>query len=325
MINFSPGYIPSPDDPRDRTMPMLATESFEVMAKYIPNVVYDQGRYGMCVAFSLAFVMAAMEMRQRGALVELSPAWIYGNRTADDYQGEGMMPRQALKAVSKFGAVKKHQMDAAGTYPFCKALVSQRSKELDGEGLPHRIKGYVRLRSMLDVCNYISRFELPVLFGCNLKASFEQTGSDGIIPSPAGESLGGHEMVLLGVQMHDGRLQFVGQNSWSDRWGNKGRFILDPEHYTLEMWGIIPEEADDIYKRPKQIMMTIGSNKMLTDVGVITLPQAPLIVASGNAMVPLRAPFEAIGYKVKFYWMADGRHVISMIDGGELTTTDLIN
>jgi hypothetical protein len=169
---------------------------------------------------------------------------------------------------------------------------------------------------MVDVYNYISKYNLPVQVCANLTQSFMSTGADGVVPAPSGNKIGGHSMVLKGIINHNGKLKYMVLNSWGSNWGLAGHCVLDPDFYALEMWGGIPEETTSLTDRPRQIMLRIGSTTMLTDAGTVIMPQAPCYI-NGKTMVPVREPFEKIGYEVKWYKMAEGGDIITMMDGGE--------
>ena len=106
---FVLGAIESPTDLRDYDYSMLSgatdteiPESFELDYD-IP--VQNQGNVGSCVAHAL------MEMKSYIDNSMYSVGFIYGNRKEDDWQGHGLVIREALKNIVKFGDCKKESFD----------------------------------------------------------------------------------------------------------------------------------------------------------------------------------------------------------------------
>ena len=312
MKPFVPGYIPSPPDERDyplakamtyRTMPIINR------LVWVPQPV-NQGEFGCCVAAALSGILEAIENKQRGVGIPTSVRYIYGNRAETDSQGEGMIPREALQMVSRFGSPRRELLPGVSNFPDAKAAVTPA---LDGEGLPFRIKGYVRLTSMQDISDYLALFGIPVLFCVPVTESFMRTGPDGAIPPPSGMLLGGHAMRCIGILQG----KFVLQNSWGTGWGQSGIGYLNPDDdFTIEAWGTIPESSDSLINRPQVVMLTVGSTTMMVDVQKVILDSPPIIV-NQRTMVPLRAISEALKGKVEYYGQADGRHIILLKWGGE--------
>ncbi len=145
------GMIPSPPDQRDyslsKSINYAAAPIQNLIIPYVPEPI-NQGQYGMCVAVSLAGVIEAIEHKQRGVAVQVSPKYIYGNRGMSDVQGEGMMPREALQMATRFGVPRRDLLPGLSDYPTAKASITP---VLDGEGIPNRIRGYVRLNGLQTV------------------------------------------------------------------------------------------------------------------------------------------------------------------------------
>jgi hypothetical protein len=311
MEKYFTGMIPSPPDERDYTLAKAvayaAAPIEDIMVSYIPQPL-DQGPFGMCVAVALAGILEAIEYKQRGVPVLISPKYIYGNRPGG-WQGEGMMPREALRMASRFGAVRRELLPGLSDYPTAKKAITPA---LDGEGLPNRIKGYVRLQGMQDVSDYFRLYDLPILFGMTLTASFYQTPSTGIVPPPSGASVGNHAM--RGVGIRGGRL--VIQNSWSG-WGNNWQGTVDiGEHKGIEMWGAIPEDASTIINAPHQMLLRLGSKTLISDSTLIEMDVAPF-AQNNRTWVPLRFVSEALGADVEWYPMPEGKDMVILRWGGE--------
>ena len=120
---FILGAIESPVDLRDYDYSMLAgaadveiPETFELDYD-IP--IQDQGKVNSCVAFSLS------EMKSYIDNSNYSSGFIYANRSDDDHQGTGLIPREALKHLVKEGDCLKASFDYNIEYPAIKEKISE--------------------------------------------------------------------------------------------------------------------------------------------------------------------------------------------------------
>lgn len=307
------GMIPSPPDARD--YPLCKVASYKAMpiinrlVRHIPAPV-NQGNYGVCVAATLAGVLEAIEHKQRGVYVQTSIKFIYGNRKEDDFQSEGMIPREALQMASRFGSPRVSLLPGISDYPTSKSAITP---ELDGEGLPFRIRGYVALRTLQDISDYMSIYDLPVVFGMSVTDTFMDIPTTGMIPAPAGDVLGGH--CMKGIGIINGRL--VLQNHWGNTWGDNGiGYLVLSQHPGWEAWGCIPEDSASVINRPQEAFLRVGSTTMMVDGKPVTLTAAPVVIG-GRTMMGMRDLCEMIGGKVEFYGQADGKHMIIVRWGGE--------
>lgn len=227
------GARPSKPDARDYPVRrFMAVRAEALPAEYIagPIVpVYDQDIYGMCVAFTLAEVKEAEEGRERGQNVRMSPAFIYGNRGPIDYQGEGMEPRQALKALQSDGVCPWDMYPIWGDYPKCKAGITQAMRDA---AKPYVIKTYARAVT-IDELKAAIYHTGPCLLAIPVYESFYQTGKDGIVPPPSGKLLGYHAMMDYGWTTPSMGEYWRVQNSWGTAWGDGGRCQLPLDYFTL--------------------------------------------------------------------------------------------
>jgi len=314
---FISGLIPSPPDERDYTLETVVSyKSFpvkDITVPYVPEP-FDQGNVGVCAAVTLAGILEAIEHEQRGVRVPLSIKYLYGNRGARDHQGEGMMPRQLLQMATRFGTPRRELLPGVANYPASREAITP---SLDGEGLPNRPKGYVRLRGLQDIYDYMTRFGFPVFFGMQVTESFMKTGADGMIPAPEGRLLGGHAMRCIGIRLLNGVHRLVLQNSWGASWGDNwlGYLSLDDGHRMVEAWGLLPEQSDTLIQKPQTIMLRIGSNTVHIDSVAHKMDVAPFIL-NQRTWVPLRFIAEYLGMKVEWYPTL-GTGTVVLRDGGE--------
>ena len=120
MKDYKFGAIPSPLGPRDYAMPSGAGEKdfpkeYSSISKIKNFKVLNQLQYNSCVANAIVMAMAIKyAMEHNWELPDLeailrSIYMCYLNREPQDYQGEGMIPREAFKNVQKFGLCLKSE------------------------------------------------------------------------------------------------------------------------------------------------------------------------------------------------------------------------
>lgn len=246
------GAIPSPKDERDYSLARCNAVKIEkTVEEHLPAIQMtqkNQGAVGKCVASGKSSTREDKQFKQSGKIVIYSEDFLYANRAPDDYQGAGMYPRQALKSLQKFGIVPKNYFTYPGKeYEELSTLLTPRLASLLGIALPNRISAYYRTYDTrereLSILNLGSQtFTFPIY------ESFFKTGSDGIIPEPAGDLVGFHEMVAFGWNRKN---YWVGQNSWGSGWGHKGKYYYRKDYPIQESWAeedyVYPEsEGDDL-------------------------------------------------------------------------------
>ncbi|MEI6296283.1 MAG: C1 family peptidase [bacterium] len=275
------GAIPSPKDDRDYNISMYTPIKTEFAPNYmIPEKttsVYDQGAYGMCVAFSLSEIKEIQEAKERGINTRYSPAFIYGNRVDGDWMGEGMISRQALARLTADGVCDFDSLSLIDTYPSCRDAISAYHRNIARNQI---VSSYILHTSPDAVRTALMKFG-AVLLITDIYSSFESNGQ-GIVPQiQGGETLlGSHAMIIVGWKTIEGQLYWVVQNSWGDWWCDKG-FCYIPVNYSAiqELWSI----AD--YTPP------------ITE-RVVTMPEAMILSAKGNTFLPLRPIYEAINGEI---------------------------
>ena len=244
------GYIPSPQDDRDYDISRLVKSAPILPASYVTKVplhIFDQGDSSMCVGCSIANLKRIIEYKQTGDTDDFSPAYIYGNRRVDDYRGEGLVPRQALKTLQDFGIC--HLKFFPGNYSYTSAAkyYSLQKIRLDAVAYPYRISSYYRLNNIHDIKTAI--FTLGgALLAYDVYNCLMEPGEDGVIkydPNNLGENLGGHQMLAVGWN----QTGFIVVNSWSNDYGigfeelnTEGGVIIIPYSYMpTEAWAVVDE------------------------------------------------------------------------------------
>jgi hypothetical protein len=226
------GAIPSRPDHRDHPVQRYVAVDLEVLPpsfEATPRVpVYNQGPYGMCVAFTLAEVKECEEARERRTQVRWSPAFIYGNRCPTDWQGEGMEPREALNDLRRAGVCPWTTYPGIGAYPACKAGITAEIRRV---ALPQVIRSYARATNVAELKTGIYRTG-PGMICIPVYESFMRPTASGIIPRvrPNEALLGFHAMMVYGWTSSG---YWLIQNSWGPSWGAGGRCLLPLYYFPL--------------------------------------------------------------------------------------------
>lgn len=249
------GFLPSPPDDRDYTLDKICTLSMEdetplpeeyILEGNIP--VLNQGIYSDCVAHAIATATAYGQYKAEGKFNDLSRGYIYGNRRATDYHGEGMMVRQALKNFNHDGDCLTVKFPYRGTYPAMKEMIAEKEEEYAEAAAKSKLVAYCRLYSEREIkkalMNQCAVVVCITTFKGNMKTHIE-------IPTKDSIKSGGHAMCCIGWNK-DG---WILQNSWGSFWGDRGKCYLPYAYPVDEWWGLtastsIPEpEKDNIFKR----------------------------------------------------------------------------
>ena len=144
---FILGAIESPVDLRDYDYSMVtgSSEKIDIPEKFeldydIP--IQNQGNVGSCVAHAL------MEMKSYIDNSMYSIGFIYGNRNDTDYQGSGLVPREALKCIVKNGDCLKNSFDYNIEYPAIKnKMIEIGMDKLLTEAAEHKSLAYISLNA----------------------------------------------------------------------------------------------------------------------------------------------------------------------------------
>ena len=126
---FVGGFLPSEEDPRDYTLEKVSVmsaaplpEEYRTEGK-VP--VLNQGANSDCVAHAIAVASAYGQYKINENFNDFSRGYIYGNRRATDYQGEGMYVRQALKNFNHDGDCLNVDFPYRGSYQKMKAKIAE--------------------------------------------------------------------------------------------------------------------------------------------------------------------------------------------------------
>ena len=142
-------------------------------------------RVSSCVAHGCSSIKEDQEYYDTGLEIEFSPGWLYGLREKDDYQGEGMYPRQCFRALQKYGAVPYKFFPYDLRYDEIKPLIAEFREKGIELAQPYKITSYARVYSEEEIKACIYKTKTPVAVCANVTDAFEATGKDGIVRPPS--------------------------------------------------------------------------------------------------------------------------------------------
>lgn len=227
------GYIPSPKDKRDYKEKDVCTGEIELPKTYKSEykvAVINQGAIGSCVAHAIATTMGYCEEHAKNKHNDYSRGFIYANRRITDYQGEGLVAREALKNVHHCGDCIWDIFPWNEKYPDVKKRLEKQKEHYMNEASPYGIQNYYRCTTEEEVKRAIIR-NGAVLVCMPLYDGF---GTNVRVPKKGEKSTGSHAMCCIGWNENG----WIIQNSWSKFWGDKGLCYVPYKYPVREWWAI---------------------------------------------------------------------------------------
>lgn len=244
------GAIPSPSDVRDyKAVCAASAEEFPTEFELQMPVVKNQGSVGACVAHSLATTIEYFNLHQGDSTDEMSVGFIYGNRGTYDYDGVGMIVREALARVQKCGSVTKKRCSSYAEVPAMITYIQGQLADLLPDAYPNRITSYYRLDTD-DAIKASLMQNGPVVFAMNWFSDIRLV--DGVLVTEQVQSKSSHAMVIYGWNETGWKIQ----NSWGTGWGNQGRAILPYNIERQETWGIVDTYSENLRKKQEEMSAT---------------------------------------------------------------------
>ena len=257
---FVLGAIDSPVDLRDYDYSMISCsgDKVDIPKEFILDYDYpilNQGLIGSCVAHALSCMKSYIDGVNKDNMY--SVGFIYANRQEDDFQGTGMITREALKNLVKYGDCKKSSFPVNEEYPAIVDTLNKYGKQkLLDEADDYKSLAYISLE-IENIKEYLVKYKKPVLITVRVYENFYEANSNGgVIPSdPEGNKRGGHAMLCIGYK--EDTLIII--NSWGDYNGDKGKYYLDINSSIIkELWAL--EDKKQI-KEPEKKKYKVGWNK----------------------------------------------------------------
>lgn len=236
------GAIASPPDVRDyRIATAINSAEFPDEFELTPPAIKNQGSVGSCVAHALSEVIEYHNSKQEGTTVKMSTGYIYGNRRNSTYQREGMIVRDALGVINKYGDVPNTLFAYNIEIPNAITTLESSLIDLFPSGYPNRITSYYRCTTANEIKKALTAYG-PVAFAMSWYSDIYVDKTTGIMHTAADPNTaeGGHCMMIYGWTKDGWRIQ----NSWGTSWGIDGRAILPYTVPISEAWGVIDEISE---------------------------------------------------------------------------------
>ena len=193
--------------------------------------VKNQGSTGACVAHAISSIVEYYNFKQNNDKTEMSTGYIYGNRQDSAYKDRGMIVRDALEAVRKYGDVPKSNFPYNVEVPLAINMFENVKDDLYEIGYPHRISQYCRVNNTNAIKSALMAGN-PVLIAMDWYKDMKV--SNGILITSFEGYDGGHCMFIYGWNEKGWKVQ----NSWGLFWGNNGKVVVPYDMKIRECWTI---------------------------------------------------------------------------------------
>lgn len=209
--------------------------------------VKNQGIQPTCVAHAATAAIEFHHRRQQKKTDKFSTEFVYGLREVGYYVGDGMMIRDALKTMQKYGV--PFEQDCPGNSPLNQAMkvVSEKENEYKELASPHRISAYIRLNSEKEMKTALMEYG-PILVSMTTYKKVDLVGDNKVYTLTEESTKSGRHCVMIYGWNEEGWLT---QNSWGRNWGRYGRFVIPYSFKLNEAWGIADDIVSDDIIKPK--------------------------------------------------------------------------
>ena len=227
----------SPPDSRDYTIcRTMDVAGIEIPAKYQLEMPQSElQKAGNCVAQA----NSTRVEYNRADGKQVSVAWLYGNRRETTHKDSGLVVRDAMKTIIKYGNMERDVFETDAEVPYVINLfeqhypnIYQKAKKEDAQ--------YIRLYTKEDAQRFILKYNTPVMgiaFTRDLSA-WGDTGLHCVLIcgwKPIGERYEKEPYQFNETLNHD----IIFHNSWGKKWKYNGYGTCTFDTF-IEMWGIVP-------------------------------------------------------------------------------------
>lgn len=223
--------------------------------------IKNQGAVGSCVAHALSSIIEYYNYKQLHSRTRMSVGYIYGNRINSEHKEDGMVIRDALDAVLKYGDVENALFPYNSEVPRVIELFESEKDRLFEKGYPYRISQYCQVTTENAVKAALMAGN-PVLIGMMWYEDMEVI--NGILTTDYKNETGGHAMVICGWDENGWKVH----NSWGESWGDDGYAIVPYEMPIEEMW-IVTDEIIENTKVKKPFSETLLGQYLASFINVI--------------------------------------------------------
>ena len=229
------GAIESKIDVRDYQVACAAAPNVELPEVFELNMraVKNQLAVSSCVAHALAAVVEYFNFMQEKTDTTMSTEFIYGNRINHTYTDKGMIIRDALENLRKYGTCPNSSMPGNIEVPEAIRRFNQDALGVIPAAYPNRITNYCSLYKKNDMKLWLMT-KGPVVFSVKWYENYWLTVNNELHFDEKSEPSGCHCMVIYGWNKEG----WLFQNSWGNTWGDGGRAVYPYDATIREAWGV---------------------------------------------------------------------------------------
>lgn len=229
------GAIESKIDVRDYQVACAAAPNVELPEVFELNMraVKNQLAVSSCVAHALAAVVEYFNFMQEKADTTMSTEFIYGNRINHTYTDKGMIIRDALENLRKYGTCPNSSMPGNIEVPEAIRRFNQNALGVIPVAYPNRITNYCSLYKKNDMKLWLMT-KGPIVFSIKWYENYWLTVNNELHFDEKSEPSGCHCMVIYGWNKEG----WLFQNSWGNTWGDGGRAVYPYDATIREAWGV---------------------------------------------------------------------------------------
>ena len=229
------GAIESKIDVRDYQVACAAAPNVELPEVFELNmrVVKNQLAVSSCVAHALAAVVEYFNFMQEKTDTTMSTEFIYGNRINHTYTDQGMVIRDALENLRKYGTCPNSSMPGNIEVPEAIRRFNQDALGVIPAAYPNRITNYCSLYKKNDMKLWLMT-KGPIVFSIKWYENYWLTVNNELHFDEKSEPSGCHCMVIYGWNKEG----WLFQNSWGNTWGDGGRAVYPYDATIREAWGV---------------------------------------------------------------------------------------
>ena len=229
------GAIESKIDVRDYQVACAAAPNVELPEVFELNMraVKNQLAVSSCVAHALAAVVEYFNFMQEKTDTTMSTEFIYGNRINHTYTDKGMIIRDALENLRKYGTCPNSSMPGNIEVPEAIRRFNQDALGVIPVAYPNRITNYCSLYKKNDMKLWLMT-KGPIVFSIKWYENYWLTVNNELHFDEKSEPSGCHCMVIYGWNKEG----WLFQNSWGNTWGDGGRAVYPYDATIREAWGV---------------------------------------------------------------------------------------